>query len=339
MKNRRTRLSPDIPILLIIIAAVCVLKSIAVIGELDYSTGHYGSKLLIRLAGWILILGGAGLFLKGLFDVRRDKPIPSFNTPASYIPMALICLALPYLGYGLLVKRAAMIDSTPFGRAPASITALLALLAIVAFLTALSGLAFVLPGGARDHRRAICGMLIILFCSLYVIYLYLSTELPINAPNKITDEVAFSFAAVFFLYEVRISLGREVWHAYSAFGYLAALLLAYSSIPAIAVYFINGKVIANSIYESVVALTLFIFIVARLILLSELVCEEDTAYVRAMAEAHRKRINAVADIEGVDADGESDSDTRESEDIEQLMIDAVISDEKHQNGEEERNDI
>ena len=339
MKKRRNRLSLDIPILLIITAAVCILKSIAALGALNYQTGHYDSKVIISLANWILVIGGLGLFLKGLFDVRQSKPIPSFHTPASYIPMSLVCLSLLFLGFGLLKKRAAIIESTPFGRSPSSITSVITLCAIVAFLAALSGFIYVALEGVRDHRRAICGLLIILFISLYVIYLYLSNELPINAPNKITDEVALALAALFFLYEVRISLGREVWHAYSAFGYISALLLAYSSIPAIAVYFINGQVIANSIYESAFTLTLFIFIIARLILLSEFVCEEDTAYVKAIAEAYRKRINAVADTDGGAAEAALNTEMREDEDNQQIMIDAVMPTKPTYDGEEERNDI
>ena len=340
MKKRKSRISLDIPILLIITVAVCILKSVAAIGSLDYASGHYTSKLLISLAGWITAIGGIGLFLRGIFYVRQNKPIPTFDTPTSYIPMALVSLALAFLGYGLFEKRAEIIENTPFGRTPSSVASIAALCAVIAFLAALSVLVYVGLKGARDYRRAICGMLIIAFLALYVVYLYFNTELPINAPNKITDEVAFALAAVFFLYEVRISLGREVWHAYSAFGYIAALLLAYSSIPAITVYFVNGEVISNSIFESFFALTLFIFIIARLILLHELVCEEDTAYVKAFAEAYRKRIKA-SSIKDTLNDTAEDTTVIDNEDAdgEQLMIDAVTMHTEGEAVEEERNDI
>lgn len=340
MKKRRNRISLDIPILLIITMTVCVLKSIAAIGSLDYASGHYTSKVIISLANWITLIGGIVIFLKGVFYVRQTKPIPSFNTAASYIPMALISLSLAFLGYGLFVKRALIIANTPFGRTPSPVASFAAFCGVVAFLAAISVLLYVGLKGARDYRRAICGMLIIAFSALYVIYLYFSTELPINAPNKITDEVAFALTAVFFLYEVRISLGREVWHAYSGFGYIAALMLAYSSIPAITVYFINGEVISNSIYESVFALTLFIFIIARLIILHELVCEEDTAYVKALAEAYRKRIKATKVTESLVEDLTEPTDTTAAFDGEQLVIDAptMNSEDEDTSAEEERND-
>ena len=341
MKKRRTRISLDIPILLIITVTVCVLKSIAAISALDYSSGHYTSKVLISFAGWITIIGGVALFLRGLFFVRQDKPIPNFNTPATYIPIALVSLALAYLGYGLLEKRAEIIDNTPFGRAPSSVASIAAISAILAFLAAISCLIYVGLKGARDYRRAICGMLIITFIAAYVIYLYFNNELPINAPNKITDEVALALAAVFLLYEVRISLGREVWHAYSAFGYISALLLAYSSIPAITVYFVNGEVITNSIYESFFTLCLFIFIVARLIVLNELVCEEDTSYVKTMADAYRKRIKATAIKETSTDVSEDTTDPDILLDGEQFTIDAVTmrTEAADEADEEERNDI
>lgn len=341
MKKRRNRLSLNIPILLIITVTVCILKSIAAVGSLDYTSGHYTSKLLISIANWITLIGGISMFLRRIFDVRQNKPIPTFNTPASYIPAALISLALVFLGYGLLEKRAEIIENTPFGRAPSSVASIAAICAILAFLAAASVLIYTGLKGARDYRRAICGILIIAFLAIYVIYLYFSTELAINAPNKITDEIAFAFAAVFFLYEVRISLCREVWHAYSAFGYISALMLAYSAIPGITVYFICGEVISNSIFESFFALTLFIFIIARLIVLHELVCEEDTAYVKAIAEAYRKRIKAVP-ITNERSDGkDEDADIPVTDDGEQLMIDAVtmLNEDKQKTDDEERTDI
>lgn len=340
MKKRKNRISLDIPILLILTVTVCILKSIAAVSSLDYTSGHYTSKVLISLANWITLIGGVSIFLRGIFYVRQNKPIPTFNTPATYIPMALISLALVFLGYGLLGKRAEIIENTPFGRLPSSVASIAGLCAILAFLAAVSVLIYVGLKGARDYRRAICGMLIIAFLAVYVIYLYFNTELAINAPNKITDEVAFALAAVFFLYEVRISLGREVWHAYSAFGYIAALMLAYSAIPGITLYFISGEVISNSIYESFFAFTLFIFIVARLIVLHELVCEEDTAYVKALAEAYRKRIKASPE-EQLGEEAVEAVDIPTADDGEQLMIDAVTmrTEDMPETDDEERTDI
>ena len=325
--------------LLILTAAVCTLKAIAAASGLDYVTGHYTSGPIITIANWITIIGGIAFFLGGVLDVRQTKPIPSFNTPASYIPMALVCLSLTFLGTGLLEKRAAIIDVTPIGREPSSIASIAGLCATIAILAAVSGLLYVGLKGARDYRRAITGILIIALLSVYTIYLYFSTELPINAPNKIADEVALVFAAIFFLYEVRISLGREVWHAYSGFGYVAALLLAYSSIPAITVYFINGEVISNSIYESVFSLTLFIFVVARLFVLGDLICEEDTAYIKAIAEAYRKRVNSTPMIDNEFDDVAVAPEGDLSRDDEQLMIDAVTMPAEAAPDEEERNDI
>ncbi|MBR0449266.1 MAG: hypothetical protein IIX30_00435, partial [Clostridia bacterium] len=115
-----------------------------------------------------------------------------------------------------------------------------------------------------------------------------------NAPAKITDEMAYLFAAVFFLYETRISLGRGKWRAYVTFGLIAAQLAAYSSIPALIVYFAKGEMISNSIFESVLTFTLFLFITSRLGMVSTLTpdkpCDVAAAIdAKILAEEEKKR--------------------------------------------------
>ena len=169
-----------------------------------------------------------------------------------------------------------------------------------------------------------------------------SPVLPINSPNKICDELAIVFVALFLLYDVRITLKREIWHAYRGFGYIAALLAAYSAIPSIAVYFIKGEIISNSIYESFLLLAFFIFIMARLILLDELDCKEYSSYVSAMAGAFNERVLGSLNLKSESSD-EEDSEAEKNEeasDLEQLVIDAdAIPADYESKGDEERTDL
>ena len=113
--------------------------------------------------------------------------------------------------------------------------------------------------------------------------------MPVNATNKLTDQLAYLFCALFFLYEARISLGRDKWRAYGSFGLIAALFTAYSSIPALITYLINGEIISNSIEENILTLTLFIFITARLISLTTLKEKSESRIISSMQEYARRR--------------------------------------------------
>ena len=62
----------------------------------------------------------------------------------------------------------------------------------------------------------------------------------LNSPNKLISQMAFLLAALFFLYEARISLGREKWRGYCIFGLAALAANAYSAVPAVILYFAKG---------------------------------------------------------------------------------------------------
>ena len=138
-------------------------------------------------------------------------------------------------------------------------------------------------------RRASFGLAIIVFLALYLSYIYFDSRAPINSPVKIVDQLAFAFSAVFFLYEIRLSLGREKWKSYIIFGFIAAALSAYSAIPAIIVYFTLNRIIATSIYESILTLTIFIFIAFKLILIDRLTDAGESSFVIKLKKAAKER--------------------------------------------------
>ena len=101
--------------------------------------------------------------------------------------------------------------------------------------------------------------------------------------------MAYLFIALFFLYEIRLSLGRERWKQYIAFGFMAALLSAYSSIPALIVYFAKGKTISLSIYENVLTLMFFVFITLKLLLASYLTEDKTSSVVEGIMKLSAER--------------------------------------------------
>jgi hypothetical protein len=99
---------------------------------------------------------------------------------------------------------------------------------------------------------------------------------------------------LFFLFETRISIGRERWRAYRAFGLVALLLTAYSSFPSLLVYAVDGAVISNSIYETILSFSLSLFIAARLVLTSQLRANEESKTVSLIKMAFAARIDEIS---------------------------------------------
>ena len=107
------------------------------------------------------------------------------------------------------------------------------------------------------------------------------------------EEMAYLFAAIFFLYESRISLGREMWRPYIAFGMLSALLTAYASIPAVITYLARGEIISSTFESAIFLLALTVFIMARLFLLVSVSYDGISKEMKALAEFAASRQDAL----------------------------------------------
>ena len=82
-----------------------------------------------------------------------------------------------------------------------------------------------------------------------------------------------------------------MWRIYTAFGLSAAVLTAYTSIPAIITYYVNGVTLSSfeskslaSLEEYLLLLALFIFIVSRLFLTVLLKEEKENELIKALGE-------------------------------------------------------
>ena len=247
----------------------------------DY--GYYEGTLFSTSA-WIVIIGGVLLLSYAILH-RKDAPKrASFGGILTYAPGAPLALSLILLGISLITRDT-----------ETKLTAmLLPLLGILAILGAFYFVFAVLyEVKVCDLRAAFC-MICTLFLILYAGYLYFDTRLAINAATKLVDQMAYVTAAVFFLYESRISLGREYWPLYTATGFLASLVCAYSAIPSALLYFFDGRQISDSLEEILVTLFLFAYIFCRTVLSLFLKGETPTPLMAALHEDARELSEAVA---------------------------------------------
>ena len=290
MLNKKKHLDIYLVLLLLFTAGGVIMRSIAALGSLDYELGHYADDVLITVSDWVTVGGAVLLFSYVALAPRGCKYRAEFSGVKTYLPTALVSASLIFLTVSLLtdIYRATHghIDLDSLRDLTVIMPALSALLAGCSvyyfFLNAY------LPS-ATSTRRAAAAFAAILFLCIYPAYLYFDSGLPINAPNKVVDQMAYLFSAIFFLYEARISLGRDRWGAYVAFGLIASLLTAYSAVPSLIVYFASGEIISNSIAESALTISLFIFIISRLITVRSLYSDEPSETVVGMIARHNAR--------------------------------------------------
>ena len=303
MKQYAKRLGGYLPLMLILTAVATVMRCIACYNELDISTGHFNNDLTNDIATYLTV-GAIVLYLTRFVSYKGERELrASFSNPITYLPAGAVSVALCFFATDRITSAAGY-RSDVF---PERIELLWSLaLSILAILSVGYFFLNCLTATAKSRNRAWLGMAASLFFAVYPMYLHFDARLAINAPTKLVDEMAYLFTALFFLYETRISLGRDKWRSYVTFGLIAAHLTAFSSIPSLMLYFTKGYTVSASLYESVLTLTLFFFILARLILcellkpnkrspVAELIDERDSER-RAAEKAKQLTANETEEI-------------------------------------------
>jgi hypothetical protein len=337
MKNKAKLFGIYLPLFLAVVIGAVVMRTVALFSHFDFTTGYFTEKLLISISNYT-VAAAVLLFFTYIFTARRDiSLIADFTSPATYIPTGIVGSALIFMTFHLFRYAGELLEYIEYLRdynTPSSLSAIpshrLLLIIIVATMifSILSCIHFVLTALVESHsntKRAGFGICTVIFLCLYAIYLYFSTELPLNAPNKTLDQMVYLFAAVFFLYETRLSLGRERWRPYIAFGFIAATVSAYSSVPAIIIYFANGRAVSDSVYEIALSFALFIFITSRLLLTGNLIEDRVSETVSALEKASDARTLEITPPpsvqEVVDISGEALEDVQADEN--QISIDDI----------------
>lgn len=291
--SKRYRLSFFFPLLMIGATVAVILRTVASIFDFDFIYGYYyGSPTFIGSV-WVTVIVSVLLFSFALLPTRHNEPELPFGTPILYIPSALSGVALAFTAFSAIAKAISLsADLTNSFLVPLDTVALvsgaLALASTVYF-----ALCCLICRGKSD-LRAVFGMVTVIFLVFYAVYLYFDTRLAINAHAKSIDQLAYIFLAAFFLFETRISLGRQSWKLYVGFGFVSALLSAYSSIPTLITYFVKGKLMSDSLSGAVLTLALLVYVVARLIQSAILNDNERCPTVTAIIEESKARAEAIS---------------------------------------------
>ena len=335
MKNNSKLFRLYLPLFIISASFATVMRTIACFLDFNAKTGHFGDKTLISIADYTVICAVAFFLIYAMVSKKHNELIPSFSTPATYIPGGAVCISILFLSIFLCkkaIEKKELIDYyLQYGNAQElaqiqserlQIVILLATVVLSFFSIAHFVLTAILEKPANTKRGS-HALSTVLFLSLYAIYIYFSTDLPLNAHSKIIDQLAVLLTAVFFLYEARLSLGREKWKGYITFGFVAALLSAYSSIPTLITYFAksdfsSGRIfcISNNVYESALVFSLFIFITARLVITASLIEKKESPAVSAIIAFADKRAADIAPV--IEEAVETDTDVENQITIDEL---------------------
>jgi len=302
MKYKEKVLGIYLPVFAAVLIISTILRTVALFIDYNEKTGYFGKGIISSVSGAIVFFG-AVFFLTYIISRagKGIKLLPSFTNTATYISAGIAGVAFVFgavFFFFLFINEAKITKeildaSHSFSRVSPTryIIRTLFYLAL-SVLGALSATSFgitALSESRTSSRRASLGLATVVFLSLYAAYLFFSDKLPLNAPNKAIDQITALLLSLFFLYEVRISLGRERWRGYIAFGLIAAMLSAYSSIPSLIIYLAKGIIISDNIYETLLTFALFIYVTARVILTSFLTEKKESTVVTTLKESASER--------------------------------------------------
>ena len=277
MKKLRTIDVYTIPLFFVSLAAA-ILRSIALLTSFDTVSMHFDNKTAITIGG-IIVAVSIIAFLSYLFlGEKETELIARSDNAASYIPAGIVSTALLFMGANLL-STSLSASAIYFGitRILGLISGVLAILSIVPFFLS------VFIEKRDDLYKAAFSLCIVVFLAIYATLLYFNKQYhPTNSPNRLVDQMAYLFSAIFFLYEARIPLGRAKWRGYVAFGLCGTLLCAYSSIPSIILYFVNGYIVSESLAETILTLTLMIFIGSKVLQVKTLTPDTECETAKAI---------------------------------------------------------
>ena len=346
MNTNSKRLGAFIIATLFLTAVATTLRTAACLLNLDYASGFFTDKALINAANIIITVTAVGAF-SYMFLASRINLRPSFSTSATYVPTGILGVATAFIGARVLshtimtCKYPILSVEVMTLKSPATVVGII--VAILAFLSIAHHFfnAFIVE--SKAEIRAYFAIATITFLAFYAILIYLDKTISISDASKILRLTAFLLCALFFLYEARISLGREMWRIYASFGLSASALTAYTSIPAIVTYYSNGNVISSagnsslaSLEEYILLFALFIFITARLCIVATLREEKESQFIKALesyANEREERVNesferyqelfaskqlSIFDLYGggdidTDTDGEEETESHETE--------------------------
>ncbi len=217
--------------------AVAVILRLIACFSLRKPSGHFEGPLAL-VSGGILLITLLFLLTYGLGGKERQSRGTDAFSPYIYIPVGCYCAAILFCGV-LLLSGSSFADA---GRAARIIRC-----AAAVFLIVTAGYCVFTVAGTK-RRSVIRGAFSLsgaLGNLLLALYLFLNTTFAMNDPIKVSEEVAFLFAAIFFVTESRDALGRGHSRTQITVALIASALSLYASLPTLIYRLFAGEMIST----------------------------------------------------------------------------------------------
>ena len=264
-QKKTNRVGALLPIFFVVTPALVAMRAYACLKNMD-DFGYFSGNLTL-ISNIVLALFSLIFFTHAFTHHKKDSlPKESFLSYATYIPSGALAVAIAFGIYELLQPFFAV--DNPF--------AALNYQENIRILTAVLGLctiASLLLNAIIEKRysqlKGGFSIASVMFLAAYCINIYFDASTAANSQQKLLSYFSMIFAAVFFLYETRIHLGRGKWHGYAAFGLISAMISLYTSIPALIYYFSRGILIPGStLIQLAIICALGFYVMVRVILIA-----------------------------------------------------------------------
>lgn len=279
-----------IPLLFVCIASA-VLRSFALLTSFNTVTMHFDEKVAITVGNILVAVAVIGFLSYLIFGEKEQPLIARSDNAATYIPAGIVSTALLFMAAECVKK----VISTGYMQPPVSYLYIAS--AALAVLSAASFFLSVFIERRDNLFKAVFSLSIVIFLAVYSALLYFNKQVhPTNSPNRFIDEMAYLSAAIFFLFEARIPLGRAKWRGNVAFGLTATLMCCYSAIPSLVMYFANGYILSESLAESILTLTIALLIGSKVMQIKRLIPDAECDIAKSISQMASIREEEIRDL-------------------------------------------
>lgn len=249
---------------LLLALVLTVLRSAALLWHYDAAIGYFEAGVGLPELANLLTLLALPLCVSLCFTLGGGKlkgAQTRFHLPTAFSSALVAFLLIAFAALHVTELSSELSAGTEADLRPIVTSALAALFSV------LGSVSFILSasmGAEVSAKKAFSSSAVVLFAIVYALFLYFDTELPINAPEKLLSQITLLSVALFFLYETRIALAQPMPAVRAAFGILAMILTASSSVPNLLYYAANGRAVLETPVHDFLILALFLYLVARL---------------------------------------------------------------------------
>lgn len=250
-------------------ALSALLRVVTLVFDYDHIVGYYDGGFLVTAMNALCVLGCAwGLSV--FFLLPKNSPIEDARPHSNMI--ALYFCAFVFLA-DALYSFAGMISSEEFFGAfndsfATQTDKVMVVMSILGAFAALATAVCFFRRGFGKPAKSIdvaLGFLTLIRMLSGVFSVYFDMEVPMNSPHKIVIEWALIISMVFILHENRFFAPvTKRPRAYLAFGLVAMLLTASAGVGGLFSYFSGLLVQGRFCVESLICLTMFVYISASI---------------------------------------------------------------------------